>query len=221
MPPNPPDRFAPIPDTYVVAAALAKLVDDWMPEYLAAIERRDPDLQPGQSARPRPARIRHAGIWRRGEPAPAVVVWPAGLRDEQHDPTSGAFYATVQLGLMFVAQAKDEDATARLVQRYASAARALMLQRPITVVQANGDSASHALRWRDEDYMGADIAEEGRTRASVRFAYDAPRVYLGNRGGGPPPDATPRPDPTGPWPAGPDIDTVFPPDVLPTRTPLG
>lgn len=222
MPPNPPDRFAPIPDVYDIAAALGRLIDAWMDEYLAAIERQATDLEPGQTKRPPVARVRHAGIWRRGDGAPAVVVWPEGIVDEREDP-GGQTFGTVQLGVLLIAAASNEDATTRIAQRYTAAARAILLQRPVVVTASDGTQAHHRLRPADAsaDFLAIDAAESGRIRAGITLSYLARNVYLGRRDGGPPPDAEPRPDPSGPWPPTPTFDRVFPPEVVPTRDPLG
>ncbi|WP_210492297.1 hypothetical protein [Patulibacter sp. SYSU D01012] len=218
--PLPPDRIEAIPDVYDVAAALGRLLDSWLDEYLAAIERRAADLAVGDIQRPVRSIVRHAGIWRRGEQTPAVVVWPEGTTDEEEDP-EGNLFGTVPVSVLLVAAAQDEDATTRLAQHYAAAARAIVLHHPIAVTDADGTVRRHRLHPAGANYLAIDAEERGRVRAGVTLSYAARNVFLGNRRGGPPPGATPRPDVTPPWPPGPTIETVFPPDVIPTRDPLG
>jgi hypothetical protein len=198
------DRFQTIPIVYDVARALGDLIDAWMSEYLAAIERQAPDLTPGDLERPVAAKIRHAGIWRRGEQTPAIVVWPEGVIEPQYDP-EGSRWGTVQLAVLVVAAGPNEDATTLLAQRYAAAVDSLLDQRPVAV-DRDGQPHLHRLLVHDIDYTALDVAERGRVRAGITLGYHAPGVYLGNRHGGPPPGADPRPDPTEPWPTAPTIE---------------
>ncbi|MGE4424996.1 MAG: hypothetical protein AB7G37_00925 [Solirubrobacteraceae bacterium] len=211
-----PDQYRPIPDIYDVADGLARLLDAWMPEYLAAIERHALDLEVDTLARPARVIVRHAGLLRRAEQTPAIVVFPAGLTDIVPDP-DGQVTGTAQLGVFVVVDTPSEDSTTRLVHRHASAVKACLLHRhPATVCQG--------LTLIDEDDTAVDVADQGRVRAGVTLSYEAHGVDLGHRRGGPPPGADPREDPLPPWPPVPTVatthltvDTVGPSDPLEPR----
>lgn len=212
------DRIEALPDVYDVAAGLGRLIDRWMDEYLASIERRAPDLAVRELARPTTARVRHAGIWRRGDPAPAVVVWPESTTEETEDP-DGSLVGDVPLGLLLIAAANDEDATTRLAQRYATAARGIVLHHAIEIVAADGRSTRKRLRSTGGNFLAIDAEERGRIRAGITLTYVARGIYLGNRSGGPPPGSEPRDDPSEPWPPAGTFQTADV-QITPTRDPL-
>lgn len=212
-----PDRILEIPDLYNVPAALGRLLDAWMPEYLAAIERQDDDLELGQLPRPRPAIVRHAGIFGVNDHPPAVVVWSVDVGDHDEDP-DGPQIGTVPLGVMVVASAATPSKTTRVVHRYAAAVRAILMHHPLTLPGTAGPRR-HRLHPLPEDHSPWTEGARGSVIAGLVLMYEAHQVYLGRRDGGPPPGSTPRDDPYPPWPPAPTVLTTQV-DVIPTATPL-
>ncbi|EHN09420.1 hypothetical protein PAI11_37540 [Patulibacter medicamentivorans] len=188
-----PDRYGPLPSLLDVPMAVAAELDAWMPEYLRALERQR-GLELGAVPTPSAAIVRHAGIWRRGEKLPVSVVWPSGVVDYEIDPDSGNQTGTLQLGVLVCAGGSNEELTARNLHLYVAAARSILLHR------GGLGGLTTGLREIDTDLTTIDPEDRGRTRAGATIAYEAPDVFLGQVGAGPPLDADPREDPRPPWP---------------------
>jgi len=176
---------------HVEAAAIATL-QDWLPTYLAEIERqtgRDPESLPmvrGWST------SRELRKWPEDQLPAAVVVSP-GIIGE---PRKGGEYWNARwlLGIAVVVSARDQEATNSLAKLYAGAVRSALLQHPSLGGVATG------IDWQTErnNEIGA---EDERSLAScqVIFEVEVHEVSGAERYGlGEPPADPYDPDPT--WP---------------------
>ena len=202
--------FGPIISRWTIVTDWLDEIRAWLPEYLAVYERQE-GLTVGKTARPTTFVARHAGIVRSGEKPPAIVVWPAGVTDEEVDPDTNVVSGTLQLGLLVIAGANSAAATGDVLHRFTAALTALLYDR--TTV------AGHAadLRLVDEDFEGIEPDRE-RTLLEARLSYEAYGVLLGQRHAGPPPGSDPRRDPTRPWPPEPVAESADV-QIVPIRDP--
>lgn len=185
------DRFGPVTSVWAVAEALKGELAAWMPEYLCAYERQV-GITAGTTPGIRSYQVRHAAMFRPEEQTPACVVWIAGVTGHTLDVDDGTIEATVQLGIMLVAAARDTNATGDVLQRYAAALRSLLFDRQT----CGGTAQSMALR--DEDYSRVAEARD-RTVVAADLSYEASGVQLAQRTYWTA-DDVPRDDPTPPWP---------------------
>lgn len=208
-----PDRYGEIADVLDVARAVGREIDLWGREYLAALTRQRADVRELGPVPLNPTVIRHAGAWRPHEATPACVAWVEDDRDYGRDPDRRApLRCTVELGIAIVVSSTPEY-VADLLHVYVAVVRKLLMDRP------TAGGICQRLVQTGSDHTGIDIEERGDTLAQTVLTYDAVGVSLGVPGAGPPRDATPRPDPTDPWPT----DGVFETAdvaVTPTRDPL-
>ena len=207
-----PDRFGAIADVLDVARGVARDIDLWSGEYLAALLRQRPDLVDLGPAPLNPAVVRHAGIWRPQEATPAVVVWIEDDRDYDRDPDRAApMVGTVEVSVAIVVSTTPEH-LATLLHAYVAVVRKLLLDR------RTAGGVCRRLVPTGADHAGIDSEERGDTLAQSVLTFDAVGVSLGVPGAGPPIDADPRDDPSQPWPPLEHFETA---DLttLPTRDP--
>jgi hypothetical protein len=196
------DRFAEVPLLLAPALAMAEALDTWWPEYLRALERQRPELDLDDLPIPAATIVRHADVWRIAEQAATAIIWPSRVSDFRVDPDDGVETATVEVGLLVVAQGPDEQQTARNLDYLLGAARAILMhQRGLGGITSGLTT--------DAIEMGAlDPGQRGRTRAGATVMYSAPNVVVGHSFSGPPPGSEPRPDPRPPWPPVPTVATT-------------
>lgn len=205
-----PDAFGPIISRWHIAEGMKDDIERWMPEYLAAYARQYPD-PPGAPAviAPQSYTVRHAARMRAGEQLPAVVVWIAGVTNQQQDP-EGQRWGDLELGVFLVAGSNEIAATGDLLHRHVAAVTALLMDRDT----CNG--LAQSLDPLDEDFTPIEPERE-RTLLGADLRYLARGVLLGIRGQGPPPGSDPREDPSDPWPPAPTALTA---DVVITPRPI-
>lgn len=114
----------------LVEAAALKTLKDWMPFYIAQMERetgRDPRQLPQiKSWVLRP----DFEYWPEDLKTPAIVVVSPGLVGDRPTKTGDGYYrATWSLGVAAVTEASDQDATNELAGVYGAAVRGALLQR--------------------------------------------------------------------------------------------
>jgi hypothetical protein len=190
-----PDRFGPITDVLDVARAVGREIDLWADEYLSALERQRPTLKEFGPARLHPSVVRHAGAWRPEEGTPACITWVDGDVDHQRGPDrSDPVRCTVQVGVALIVSSDQPEHLAALLHAHVAAVRKLLLDRP------TAGGVCQRLDPTGSDFTGIDVEARGSTLAQAELSYDAIGVSLGAPGAGPPRDATPRDDPSGPWP---------------------
>jgi len=185
-----PDRFGLVVSRWKVAEGLRDDLQTWMPEYLAAYARQNPDPGADVIEVPRSYNVRHAATIRAGEQVPAIVVWVAGATNKLIDP-DGTMWGSLELGVFVVVSSNDIDKTGDLLHRHAAAVSALLLDYP------NCNGLARDLEPIDEDFTPIGPDRE-RTLVVADLRYAAHGVVLGQRGG-PPAGSDPREDPTPPW----------------------
>jgi hypothetical protein len=197
-----PDRFGLIISRWDVAQAMADEIHAWMPEYLAA-GARQANEDPAKVVRPGKPIVRHTAAVRAEETAkrPAIVIVLNGATDRVYDPSDGTISGTLQLGVYVVVKATSTHETGVALHRLVAAVIALVEDR-----RRLGGCAQDTL-CVDEDFTRTDIQSD-RVLQTAELTFNAFGVVLGQRGAGPAPGSTPRPDPTAPLPPDETFESV-------------
>lgn len=172
------------------------LLKKWMDTYLAEVERQN-----GKAVRslPRPRSIVRRNAFEHWveEQLPTLIVVSPGTVGPPRKRGNGSYEVDWTLGIAAIASGKDSDNTRDLVDLYATAVRALIIQRPSLEGFAIG------VVWEDEHYDDISDSDVGRTMASGQVVF---RVTVENvvfaQAGPITPDTPPDPPPdTSPvWP---------------------
>lgn len=195
------DAYGPMTNLWRFAHTLKDTIQAWGPEYMNALERQS-DLELGETP-DLSMTVRHAAVWRQGDPTPHATVWLAGVTDQRIDVDSGQILGDVQLGVFVVVSARDQDANGELLHRYCTVIREIVKDR------TGLGGACGGLTMVDEDYTRIEPEQRGRGIASADLSLLAHAVPLGRRPAGPPSDAVPRADPQPPWPTAPTVESAF------------
>lgn len=188
--------FGPIVTRIQIAAAVKETLSDWLPAYIAEIERQN-ELEPESLPMPRSYSTR-TQVTKWGEDqTPAVVIVSPGLSGPPERDGSGIWRAPWGVAVAVIAGGNSQETVIENSSYYGAAVRACLLQRqPLPGVDGR-------VRWLDEDYT--DIPEsDSRSLAAARIELECLIPTAVDDMAGPSPDTEPPEDPyTEPadWPA--------------------
>lgn len=151
--------FGAIVTGYEVEQGVISHLQNWMPTYLAEMERvteREPETLP--QPRSWTTVPRQADKWPEDQ-LPAVLVVSTGLTDEPKNDGDGNTRAIWSIGLAVICSANTEELTHEFAKLYFAALRAAMCQHPAIGGIAEGTT------WKSEDY-DQYVLDSRRTMAS-------------------------------------------------------
>lgn len=158
------DIFGPIPTRIAIATATRDLLADWLPAYLAEIERQN-NLDPESLPHIRSWTTRTTPTKWVEEQTPACVIVCPGLAGIPQRDGNGIWQAPWGVGVAIVTSGNSQETVIENSGYYGAAVRACLLQ------QQPLDGIDGRLRWLDEDY--AEIPEsKSRTVAAGRVEFE-------------------------------------------------
>jgi hypothetical protein len=180
--------FQDIISAYEIEQAALATLQMWLPTYLREVER-----QGGLPVNSLPDVRSYIGMTDNTQvlpgQLPALGVVSPGLASAPLKGGDGWYRASFSLGVVVLATALDRASASRNVRHYASAIRALMLQK-----RSLGGICSD-MSWLDEDYTDTPTESED-TMGVVTLTFQAVVAGVTNINGGP---SVPDPNP-GNWP---------------------
>ena len=192
------DKFGLLLDADLIEDAIREKIKVWMNTYLLEVEFQR-QLDPGSIPRPKSYLVAEEVDRELGDNLPSIIIASPGLASQPVKEGDGYYRATWNVALGVVVSAGGQDSrtnTKRLLRRYTSALRLLMLQkRNIFDTYTSGPDIDENFEvidivWMDESYDRLDF-EDGQTMAAGEVLFEIEISNVANNRLGPKNPAAP------------------------------
>jgi hypothetical protein len=179
--------------------ALLALIKEWLPTYLAEVERQF-GIDAGTLARPKYFGTSVDDTLEPGERYPAIVVVSPGTAEVPEGTGGGAWSAWYDVTVATSVMGSNEMGARRQAGLYSAAVRALVMQ------HAGIGGVAEATLWQGEEFLGEPGKTRNRTRGGALTHFRIKVADVVNSQAGP---TFPVPtDPLGTLPTPPTVETI-------------